>query len=70
MALGAHIVGMVDYREGDGPKIVIPVGLVLVETTHSDATLSWGNGNTRGSTALPLSAYRRYVAEGTIKLCH
>ncbi len=41
MAQTAHIVGKVEYREGDGPNIVIRPGPVKVETGLNDATLSW-----------------------------
>lgn len=64
----AHIVGKVEYREGDGPNIVIRPGPVTVETGLNDATLSWVDEETRGSTAIPLTDFKRYVSEGKIKL--
>lgn len=68
MAHTAHIVGKVEYREGDGPNIVIRPGPVKVETGLNDATLSWEDEDTRGSTAIPLADFKRYVTEGKIKL--
>lgn len=68
MAQTAHIVGKVEYREGDGPNIVIRPGPVTVETGLNDATLSWVDEETRGSAAMPLTDFKRYVAEGKIKL--
>ena len=40
MAQAAQILGKVEYREGDGPMIVIRPGPVEVETTEMDALLS------------------------------
>ena len=68
MAQAARIVGKVEYREGDGPLIVIRPGAIEVQTTATDATLSWTDGETHGSAAMPLSDFRRSVAEGRIKL--
>ncbi|WP_439608004.1 hypothetical protein [Hydrogenophaga sp.] len=68
MAQQAHIVGKVEYREGDGPNIAIRPGPVQVETALNDATLSWTDEDTRGSAAMPLADFKRYVAEGKIRL--
>ena len=68
MTQAAEIVGQVEYREGDGPNIAIRRGPVEVETTASDATLGWTDGEVRGSAAMPLADFRRYVAEGAIVL--
>ncbi len=68
MAHTAHIVGKVEYREGDGPNIVIRPGPVKVETGLNDATLSWVDEEVRGSAAMPLADFKRYVSEGKIKL--
>ena len=63
-----RIVGQVTYREGDGPELVIPTGPCVVTLTHSDATIAWVDGDTRGSAALPLSEYTRYLTSGAIAL--
>ena len=63
-----HIHGTVEYREGDGPLIVIRPGPVGVQITVNDATLSWTDGETRGSAAMPIGIFRNYVARGAIKL--
>jgi hypothetical protein len=69
MAHTAQIVGKVEYREGDGQNLVIRPGPVKVETGLNDATLSWVNeDDTRGSTAMPLADFKRYVSEGKIQL--
>jgi len=70
MSQEAQIIGKVEYREGDGQTILIPPGPIEVETTITDATLSWTDGETRGSTAIPLGDFQRYVARGTIELKH
>jgi hypothetical protein len=64
----AQIVGKVEYREGDGANIVIRPGPVKVQTGANDVTLSWVDEEVRGSTAIPLTDFKRYVAEGKIKL--
>lgn len=68
MAQTATIVGTVEYREGDGPAAEIPEGPVEVAITEADVTLSWVVEDTRGSAALPVSDFHRYVDEGKIKL--
>lgn len=64
----AQIVGKVEYREGDGANIVIRPGPVKVQTGANDVTLSWVDEDVRGSTAIPLADFKRFVAEGKIKL--
>jgi hypothetical protein len=68
MARRAQIIGKVEYREGDGPNIVIRQGPIEVQTTDIDATLSWEDGVHHGSAAIPISDFRRYVAKQAIKL--
>ena len=68
MSQSAQIIGNVEYREGDGPSIAIRTGQVEVQTTASDATLSWTDGETHGSAAIPLADFNRFVADGRIKL--
>ena len=68
MSQSAQVIGNVEYREGDGPNIAIRTGQVEVQTTASDATLSWTDGETHGSAAIPLADFNRFVADGRIKL--
>lgn len=68
MAQKAHIVGKVEYRTGDGPNLEIPLGAVDVTTGINDVTLSWTDEDTHGSAAIPLTDFKRFVAEGLIKL--
>ena len=68
MMQAAEIVGKVEYREGDGANIAIRRGPVEVETTANDATLGWTEGDARGSAAMPLADFKRYVADGAIVL--
>ena len=63
-----RIVGRVTYREGDGPEIVIREGPCEITVTALDVTLAWTDGDTHGSTALPLAEYTRYVTTGAIEL--
>jgi len=68
MTQSGQIVGQVEFRPGDGPKMPIPRGRVNIETSQSEATLSWTDGDTHGAAAMPLTEFSRYVAEGAIKL--
>jgi len=68
MTQAAEIVGLVEYREGDGPNITIRRGPIEVDTTDTDATLGWTDGEARGSAAMPLADFKRYVEEGAIVL--
>ena len=68
MAQEAQVTGKVEYREGDGVNITIRPGPVEVETTPTDATLSWIDGENRGSAAIPISDFQAYVAKGIIVL--
>lgn len=68
MTQTAIITGKVEYREGDGPSIVIRKGPIEVQTTRADATLSWVDGETHGSAAIPLGDFKRFVAKGLIKI--
>ena len=48
--------------------IAIRHGAVGVQLTATDATLSWTDGDTRGSAAMPINIFRNYVSLGAIKL--
>ncbi len=64
MAQNAQVTGKVEYRQGDGINITIRQGPVDVQTTPTDATLSWADGETRGSAAMPIGDFQSYVAKG------
>ncbi len=68
MSQSARIVGKVEYREGDGPNINIRPGPCQVEETALDATISWTDGDTHGSAAMPLADYRGYLSSKDIQL--
>ena len=68
MPRNAHITGKVEYREGDGTSLTIPQGPCEVEETLFDVTISWVDGETRGSAAMPVSDFKRYVATRAIEL--
>ena len=68
MVKQARITGKVEYREGDGPNITIRPGPCEVNETALDVTISWTDGDSRGSTAMPLSDYRSYVASQAIQV--
>ncbi len=64
----AHIIGKVEYREGDGVNHTIPLGPCEVEVTPLDATISWTDGESRGSAAIPISDYRRHVSSKALRI--
>ena len=68
MVRRAQIIGKVEYREGDGPNILIRPGPIEVQATEIDVTLSWEDGVHHGAAAIPIGDFRRYVAKKAIKL--
>lgn len=68
MTQNARIVGEVSYREGDGVNITIRPGPCQVDATALDATLSWTDGDTHGSAAIPIADYRRHLSTQAIEL--
>jgi len=68
MTQSARIIGKVEYREGDGANIIIRPGPCEVQETPLDATISWSDGDTHGSAAIPLADYRRYVASKALQI--
>ncbi len=67
MAQRARITGKVEYREGDGANIRIRPGPCEVEVTALDATISWSDGDTHGSTAIPLADFKHHLASRAIE---
>ncbi len=68
MVKNARIDGKVQYREGDGTNITIRVGPCEIEETSLDATISWTDGNTHGSAAIPIADYRRYLSSKALRI--
>lgn len=68
MTQTAQIVGPVEFRTGDGPKMPIPKGAVELQAGPGDVTLSWVDGETHGAATLPAIDFKRYVSEGAIRL--
>ena len=66
MSQHAQIIGKVEYREGDGINITIRPGPCEVDETAQDTTISWADGESRTSVAMPGANYRRYVADQAI----
>ena len=64
----ARITGIVEYREGDGANITIRLGPCEVVETALDATISWTDGDSRGSAAMPMADYQRYLASKAIQI--
>ena len=68
MTQHARITGKVEYREGEGQPIPIRPGLIDIQQTEQDVTLSWQDGDTRGSAAIPQFEFERFIAEKAIVL--
>ncbi|OYV01220.1 MAG: hypothetical protein CFE45_05795 [Burkholderiales bacterium PBB5] len=68
MTKRARITGEVEYREGDGANITIRPGPCEVDETALDATISWNDGDSHGSAAMPIATFRRYVASKAIQI--
>jgi hypothetical protein len=64
----ALVLAAVEYRQGDGAMLRVPVGEVEVVMTSADATLAWQDGETRGLATMPLGDFRRHVERGLIRL--
>ena len=68
MIKNARITGKVEYREGDGANITIRPGPCQVDEAALDATISWTDGDSHGSAAMPLGDFRRYVSSQAIQI--
>ena len=68
MKRNAHIHGTVEYREGDGTNILIPKGPCEVDETPLDVTISWIDGKTHGSAAIPVPDFKGYLASRAIEV--
>ncbi|MDB5883405.1 MAG: hypothetical protein JWP43_3283 [Ramlibacter sp.] len=68
MSQHALIRGEVSFRAGDGMMVPIPAGPVEIEEADDSVTLAWGESDgSRGSTAITIDEYQRYVNEGKIR---
>jgi 2-methylisocitrate lyase-like PEP mutase family enzyme len=65
-----NIMGDVQYREGEGPLLTVPRGVVEVRTSPVDAIISWSDGQSHGLAAMPVANFCQYVADGAIALAH
>ncbi len=66
MLKSARIIGKVEYREGDGVNITIRPGPCEVEEAAQDVTISWNEGDSRTSVAMPVAIYQGYIANKAI----
>lgn len=66
MTKSAHITGKVEYREGDGANLRIRPWPCEVDETPLDATISWTDGDSHGSAAMPIADFRSYIASKAI----
>ena len=66
--LTAMVVGVVEYREGDGVLLEIRRGVIDVEIAGTDAVLTWTDDDYRGAASIPYVDFRRYVNAGDIRL--
>jgi glutathione S-transferase len=68
IALPAEVVGLVEYREGEGMPFEVRRGVVEVEIAGEDSVLSWSDENQHGRAAVPLQNLFQYVRAGAIRL--
>lgn len=68
MTQTARITAEVKYREGDGASIAIRLGPCEIVETALDATISWRDGDSHGSAAIPLADYRSHLARRAIQI--
>lgn len=68
MTQPATVTGPVEFRAGDGPKMPVPPGPIEIEGDDTEVTLSWVDGETHGAATLPIGEFRRYVAQGAIRI--
>ena len=64
----ARVVGDVSFREGDGVEMMVPRGPCEVTRDELDATITWTDGATHGSTAIPNADLERYLKSGALVL--
>jgi len=62
------VVGEVKFREGDGIELAIPRGPCEIVRSNLDATISWTDGASHGSTAIPLADLSRHLETGALVL--
>ena len=60
--------GAIEYREGDGPTLEIPVGPQNVAMIELDLTLSRVSSDPHGAAAIPRAGFQRLREEGKIVL--
>ncbi len=68
MSQTATVTGPVQFRAGDGPNLPVPVGPIDIDAGESEVTLSWVDGDTHGAATVPIGEFRRYVAQGAIRV--
>ncbi|VWX59308.1 conserved hypothetical protein [Burkholderiales bacterium 8X] len=66
MPANAKVIRSIEYRAGDGPMVEIPEGLLEVNLHDDSAVLSWDDGGSPQTAAIPLEEYERFVREGRI----
>lgn len=67
-SLLAEIVGIVQYREGEGVPQEVRRGAVEVAVGETDVVISWSDEQYRGQAAMPLALFARYLGDGAIRV--
>ncbi len=67
MSKSAQIIGKVEYREGDGTNITIRPGPCEIQETAQDVTISWTDGESNGSAAIPMADFKTHLASKAIQ---
>lgn len=63
-----QVKGTLGFREGDGVLMEVPLGPCEVDIGELDVTLSWNEGDTQHSTAIPKVDFDQFVASDILVL--
>ena len=66
LTLQGRVVGEVNYREGDGVMLKIPLGRCEIALEDIDVTLTWVEEGVHGAAAIPRADYDEYLARGVL----
>ncbi|WP_416762272.1 glutathione S-transferase family protein [Roseateles sp. So40a] len=67
-SLLAEIVGIVQYREGEGVPQEVRRGAVEIAIGQTDVVISWRDEQYHGQAAMPIELFTSYVSGGAIRI--
>ncbi|SDJ15699.1 hypothetical protein [Variovorax sp. OV700] len=66
--IDGRIVGNVEFRAGDGPKLKIPEGNCQILMADDSVVVTWQEGGQSLTAAIPKIEFDRYIQEGAVVL--